>query len=122
MSASGPISVGLGLPAPPTKAPPKKPNGVIFDIQGTNKKGFEIIVEEEEDEEEEEEEDEDDVEFTPLDIEGLSIGAGEQQDTETATSNATNMASSSSMTRPKYYATKERKVVEYIFPSETFSS
>ncbi|KAF9383374.1 hypothetical protein CPB97_006509 [Podila verticillata] len=120
VSASGPIS-GLGLPAPPTKAPPKKPNGVIFDIQGTNKKGFEIIVEEEEDEEEEEEEDEDDVEFTPLDIEGLSIGTGEQQDTETATSNATDMTSSS-MTRPEYYAVKERKVVEYIFPSETFSS
>ncbi|KAG0034572.1 hypothetical protein BGZ81_004116 [Podila clonocystis] len=122
VSISGPISVGSGLPAPPTKAPPKKPNGVIFDIQGTNKKGFEIIVEEEEDEEDEE--DEDDVEFTPLDIEGLSIGANEYQDTETATStDATDTAaSSSSLTRPEYYATKERKVVEYIFPSEAFSS
>ncbi|KAG0039071.1 hypothetical protein BGZ82_009769 [Podila clonocystis] len=122
VSTSGPISVGSGLPAPPTKAPPKKPNGVIFDIQGTNKKGFEIIVEEEEDEEDEE--DEDDVEFTPLDIEGLSIGANEHQDNETATStDATDTAaSSSSLTRPEYYATKERKVVEYIFPSEAFSS
>ncbi|KAG0336886.1 hypothetical protein BG000_006048 [Podila horticola] len=122
VSVSGPISVGSGLPAPPTKAPPKKPNGVIFDIQGTNKKGFEIIVEEDEDDEEEEE-DEDDVEFTPLDIEGLSIGANEHQDNETAiTTDADTIASSLSMTRPEYYATKERKVVEYIFPSEAFSS
>ncbi|KAG0085267.1 hypothetical protein BGZ92_009135 [Podila epicladia] len=120
VSASGPISVGVGsgLPAPPTKAPPKKPNGIIFDIQGTNKKGFEIIVEEEEDEEE----DEDDVEFTPLDIEGLSIGANEYQNNETATTTDADIAASSlTLTRPEYYATKERKVVEYIFPSEAFS-
>ncbi|KAG0372184.1 hypothetical protein BGX24_000589 [Mortierella sp. AD032] len=128
------------LPAPPTTALPSKPNESSEGKKekkigahqatssttstATNGTGFGAIIEEEEEEEEEDEdedEDEDESEFgTSLPFEELE--AVKQQSTEqdidqdsTATTPTTSLG-----TRPEYYATKERTVVEYIFPSEAF--
>ncbi|KAG0274083.1 hypothetical protein BGZ95_010117 [Linnemannia exigua] len=128
------------LPAPPTTALPSKPNEPSEDKKekkisahqatpsatstATTGTSFGAILEEEEEEDEEDEdedEDEDESEFgTSLQFEELE--AVKQQSTEqdidqdsTATTPTTSLG-----TRPEYYATKERTVVEYIFPSEAF--
>ena len=100
---------GNGLPAPPTGALPSKPR-TKQDHQTLH--GFGAIVEEEE-----EEDDGDDEEFeSNLEFEEL-VAVKEQQDLEQE-----NIVDEASGSRPEYYATKERTVVEYIFPSESLSS
>ncbi|KAF9901239.1 hypothetical protein EC991_006392 [Linnemannia zychae] len=124
------------LPAPPTTALPSKPNepsevkqekkesahqaAASTTSTTTTGTGFGAILEEEEEEEEEEDEDEDESEFgTSLPFEELeAVKQSTEQDLDqdsTATTPTTSLG-----TRPEYYATKERTVVEYIFPSEAF--
>ncbi|KAG0295356.1 hypothetical protein BGZ96_011924 [Linnemannia gamsii] len=129
------------LPAPPTTALPSKPNEPSEGGSTKNEKrissvhqasasstssttagtGFGVIIEEEEDEEEEDDEDdEDESEFgTSLPFEELeAVKQSTEQDLDqdsTATTPTTSLG-----VRPEYYATKERTVVEYIFPSEAF--
>ncbi|KAF9197030.1 hypothetical protein BGZ50_002741 [Haplosporangium sp. Z 11] len=111
------------LPAPPTSALPKKPT----DANGSNSSdsdtahanaqaGFDAILEEEEDEED----DDDDEEFVShLQFEELEAA---KDSTEQDVDQESNVTTPTTETRPEYYATKERKVVEYIFPSEAFST
>ncbi|KAG0314590.1 hypothetical protein BGZ97_009139 [Linnemannia gamsii] len=130
------------LPAPPTTALPSKPNEPSEGSGSKSEKrissahqasassastatagtGFGAILEEEEEEEEEEddEDDEDESEFgTSLPFEELeAVKQSTEQDLDqdsTATTPTTSLG-----VRPEYYATKERTVVEYIFPSEAF--
>ncbi|KAF9128484.1 hypothetical protein BGW39_005017 [Mortierella sp. 14UC] len=129
------------LPAPPTTALPSKPNEpsegkkekktsvhqatastISTTTTGTS---FGAILEEEEEEEEDDDEDDDDDEEdgsefgTSLPFEELeAVKESTEQDLDqdsTATTPTTSLG-----TRPEYYATKERTVVEYIFPSEAF--
>lgn len=131
------------LPAPPTTALPSKPNepsegssskkekrissahqaSASTTSTATTGTGFGAILEEEEEEEDEEEEDddEDESEFgTSLPFEELeAVKQSTEQDIDqdsTATTPTTSLG-----VRPEYYATKERTVVEYIFPSEAFT-
>ncbi|KAG0059941.1 hypothetical protein BGZ89_012679 [Linnemannia elongata] len=130
------------LPAPPTTALPSKPNepsegssnkkgkrisgahqaSASTTSTATTGTGFGAILEEEEEEEDEEEEDEDEEESefgTSLPFEELeAVKQSTEQDIDqdsTATTPTTSLG-----VRPEYYATKERTVVEYIFPSEAF--
>ncbi|KAF9141970.1 hypothetical protein BG015_001084 [Linnemannia schmuckeri] len=130
------------LPAPPTTALPSKPNEPSEGSSGKKEKrissahqasasttsttttgtGFGAILEEEEEEEEDDDEDddEDESEFgTSLPFEELeAVKQSTDQDIDqdsTATTPTTSLG-----VRPEYYATKERTVVEYIFPSEAF--
>ncbi|GJJ77670.1 hypothetical protein EMPS_10029 [Entomortierella parvispora] len=97
-----------GFPAPPVGALPLKPRVK----QDQSLLGFGSIVEEEE-EDEEDEEYESKLEFEEL--VAAKEAAVEQQDLDQETADET------PETRPEYYATKERVVVEYIFPSESLS-
>ncbi|KAF9543127.1 hypothetical protein EC957_001272 [Mortierella hygrophila] len=128
------------LPAPPTTALPSKPKepsegsnskkekrisgahqaSASTTSTGTTGTGFGAILEEEEEEEYEEDDDDDESEFgTSLPFEELeAVKQSTEQDIDqdsTATTPTTSLG-----VRPEYYATKERTVVEYIFPSEAF--
>ncbi|KAG9323220.1 hypothetical protein KVV02_007952 [Mortierella alpina] len=114
------------LPAPPTAALPMKPldvdeedsiGGVRTAAQGSGQVGFDVILEEEEEDEDEEEDEE---EFGPsLQFEELEAV---KDSTETDAEQDSVATTPTTPRRPEYYATKESKVVEYIFPSETFSA
>ena len=108
------------LPAPPTSALPKKPNGAgkpkAKRGQGNAQTGFGAILEEEE---EEDGEDDDDGEYVlRLQFEELEAARAAAEQGHDPDSTATTPTTA---TRPEYYATKESKVVEYIFPSESFA-
>ncbi|KAF9924502.1 hypothetical protein FBU30_005551 [Linnemannia zychae] len=119
------------LPAPPTTALPSKPNeaggakkakkisahqaNISTTSIGSAGTGFGAIIEEED-------EDDEDGEFrTSLPFEELeAVKRSTEQELDqdsTATTPTTSLG-----TRPEYYATKQRTVVDYIFPSEAFSA
>ncbi|KAG0198761.1 hypothetical protein BGX28_007821 [Mortierella sp. GBA30] len=109
-----------GLPAPPTSALPKKPveKNVVQEIK-IKQVGFDMILEEEEEEEEEydDEEGEGEGEFVRrLQFEELEAV---KELTETDAEQDSGLNTPTTPRRPEYYATKESKVVEYIFPSES---
>ncbi|KAF9103644.1 hypothetical protein BGX29_003118 [Mortierella sp. GBA35] len=125
------------LPAPPTTALPSKPTEVSDSKKAKKVKahqaspsttsttttgtGFGAILEEEEEgDDDDDDDDEEESEFgTSLPFEELeAVKQSTEQDLDqdsTATTPTTSLG-----TRPEYYATKERTVVEYIFPSEAF--
>ncbi|KAF9944282.1 hypothetical protein BGZ70_004836, partial [Mortierella alpina] len=119
------------LPAPPTSALPMKPLDVDEALTGSGRTaaqasgqaGFDVIIEEEEEDEEEDEDGEDeeeDEEFGPsLQFEELEAV---KDLTETDAEQDSVATTPTTPRRPEYYATKESQVVEYIFPSETFSA
>ncbi|KAF9570181.1 hypothetical protein EC968_002120 [Mortierella alpina] len=116
------------LPAPPTSALPMKPldvgeaslGGTRTVAHGGGQAGFDVIPEEEEEEEYEGYEEEDDEEFGPsLHFEELEAV---KDSTETDAEQDSVATTPTTPRRPEYYATKESQVVEYIFPSETFSA
>ncbi|KAF9960230.1 hypothetical protein BGZ72_007621 [Mortierella alpina] len=112
------------LPAPPTSALPMKPldmdeapaGGVRSVAHGGAQAGFDAILEEEDEDEDEDEEDD----FGPsLQFEELEAA---KDSTETDAEPDSVATTPTTPRRPEYYATKESQVVEYIFPSETFSA
>ncbi|KAF9361066.1 hypothetical protein BGX26_006154 [Mortierella sp. AD094] len=124
-----PLPPKSALPAPPTSALPKKPIEMnkkpetkkIKAGQINKQAGFDIIIEEEEEDDSNENDEDDDegeeyesrLQFEEL--EAAKAATEQELDPESTATTPT------TATRPEYYATKERKVVEYIFPSESFS-
>ncbi|KAG0055448.1 hypothetical protein BGZ83_008590 [Gryganskiella cystojenkinii] len=114
------------FPAPPTGALPSKPR---VKQERTTLKGIGAIVEEEdeEDEDEDDEEFESNLEFEEL-VAAKEADEKEQQEDDDEEEDQgegrgiVGEGENASGTRPEYYATKERKVVEYIFPSESLSA
>ncbi|KAF9200642.1 hypothetical protein BGZ49_009125, partial [Haplosporangium sp. Z 27] len=138
-----PLPPKSALPAPPTSALPKNPaeskkksEKKVRIAQSNTQAGFDAIIEEEEDDDPENDEDEDDHDHDGNDddnddddedeeyeshlqfeeLEAAKEATEQELDTESTATTPT------TATRPEYYATKESKVVEYIFPSESFSS
>ncbi|KAF9993207.1 hypothetical protein BGZ80_003944 [Entomortierella chlamydospora] len=126
-----PLPPKSALPAPPTSALPKKPVGTdkkpearkLKAGQVNSQAGFDVIIEEEDEDEDDSNENDDDdddgeeyeshLQFEEL--EAAKAATEQELDPESTATTPT------TATRPEYYATKERKVVEYIFPSEAFS-
>ncbi|KAI7828094.1 hypothetical protein BC939DRAFT_444522 [Gamsiella multidivaricata] len=119
-----PLPPKASLPAPPTSALPKKPTSANTSNTKSGpanaQTGFGAILEEEEDDEEDDDEDDGDEEYVSrLQFEELEAARAAAEQGLDPDSNVTTPTTAAPR---EYYATKESKVVEYIFPSESFTA
>ncbi|KAF9437357.1 hypothetical protein BGZ76_001074 [Entomortierella beljakovae] len=125
-SMTMPLPPSTSLPAPPTSALPSKPDDAPNMKEANKPKtsptngqtGFDVILEEEENDEGNNEDEEDEEAVSHLQFEELEAAKASTEQEQDPESTATTPTTA---TRPEYYATKESKIVEYIFPSESFA-